>query len=506
MSDCNICCMKITKTRYLISCSNCQEEVCSKCCEKYILDSHDDPSCMYCHNIWNKQFLIDNFTKTFVNTKYKKTRQQILYDRERALFPQSLEVIAQQKRFIEARKEKDKLMQEQYNIYREKISLKNQNASDNISMKSKRVIIKSEKKKLRNLKKDDDIQFCTKWIFFNENENKKLKEKIAQRKTKIEAIKQETAELEMKIEIQRTIIYDNTTGNRRQMERYKFNFNCPTEDCKGLLNDDFHCILCSKDSCKKCYTSMENEEHECNNDDIETFKMLKNKTKPCPNCNTLIYKIEGCNQIFCTHCKTPFSWTTGRIITNEFFHNPHYFDYINNGGDRDEVFRHQGNQPVVQTCVGEPLNYGQFRWRIDNISTCRDITEKISDYFRHSAHLRHVELPKVDYNENISYEINRIKFLTNVITEKKFRSNLTTYEKKKEKYILYSDLITVYHQTLERIFREAYDDRSTNYIEADKCEKIVEQCEQITNFVDNCLDKICKDYNCVKPKWVNKNH
>lgn len=52
--------------------------------------------------------------------------------------------------------------------------------------------------------------------------------------------------------------------------------------------------------------------HVCKKEDIETAKLLKENTKPCPSCNMGVYKIEGCSQMFCTSCKTAFGWTTGR--------------------------------------------------------------------------------------------------------------------------------------------------------------------------------------------------
>jgi hypothetical protein len=52
----------------------------------------------------------------------------------------------------------------------------------------------------------------------------------------------------------------------------------------------------------------------CNPDNIATAKLIKSDTRSCPNCNEGIYKIEGCAQMWCTSCKTPFDWNTGKII------------------------------------------------------------------------------------------------------------------------------------------------------------------------------------------------
>jgi hypothetical protein len=62
----------------------------------------------------------------------------------------------------------------------------------------------------------------------------------------------------------------------------------------------------------------------CNPDNIATAKLIKSDTRSCPNCNEGIYKIEGCAQMWCTSCKTPFDWNTGKIIAE--IYTTHYFE------------------------------------------------------------------------------------------------------------------------------------------------------------------------------------
>ncbi|XP_076289658.1 E3 ubiquitin-protein ligase RNF14-like isoform X2 [Lasioglossum baleicum] len=46
-----------------------------------------------------------------------------------------------------------------------------------------------------------------------------------------------------------------------------------------------------------------------------TTEYLKRSSKPCPNCQTMIQKIDGCNKMTCIYCKAHFCWLCGVQIT-----------------------------------------------------------------------------------------------------------------------------------------------------------------------------------------------
>jgi len=127
-----------------------------------------------------------------------------------------------------------------------------------------------------------------------------------------------------------------------QTERKQFVMACPDEDCRGFLSSAYKCGLCNKFTCPDCLTIIgenKNEEHKCNEDCVKTAEMIKKDTKPCPACGDRIFKIMGCDQMYCTSirkdgsgvCGTAFSWRTGKIETGTI-HNPHFYEMQRRGG------------------------------------------------------------------------------------------------------------------------------------------------------------------------------
>jgi len=114
-----------------------------------------------------------------------------------------------------------------------------------------------------------------------------------------------------------------------------FQHKCCDPDCLGFVSSAWKCGLCEKFSCTHCHevkgtTTEEVEAHVCDAGNVETVKLLKADTKPCPGCGAYIHKTAGCDQMFCTLCKQLWSWNTGRI--EERGHNPHYLEWMRSRG------------------------------------------------------------------------------------------------------------------------------------------------------------------------------
>ncbi len=144
---------------------------------------------------------------------------------------------------------------------------------------------------------------------------------------KLKVLKAEYRSYTTKSKIPANIVNAVSDGINKGVVSYVL-YHCPETDCRGMVvdNGDCHqCGLCKIVTCKKCREIVA-DDHKCDKNIIKNIDKLTNgNTKACPRCKVLIFKIQGCNQMYCTNCNTPFEWDTGKIYNGNmtFFHNPH---------------------------------------------------------------------------------------------------------------------------------------------------------------------------------------
>lgn len=85
---CPVCCEPFTgHIRKPIDCTFCDYSCCMTCVKKYMLNSFQDPHCMACKNPWNPEFIDKVLTRNFRINPLKKHREEVLFDRERSMLP-----------------------------------------------------------------------------------------------------------------------------------------------------------------------------------------------------------------------------------------------------------------------------------------------------------------------------------------------------------------------------------------------------------------------------------
>jgi len=423
---CMICTEKINKVRHkLVTCCYCEFSACRKCCETYILDKLQ-PQCMNtsCNKEWSLKFMVDNFTRQFLNTEWKKHKENILFDKENALLPAT-------QPFLEERIEKRNILGEMSKIEREIWALT------------------KKRNKLR-----EDLEKLNR-------------------------------------------------GERAVRERH-FIRACPVSDCRGFLSSQWKCGLCENWTCPDCHIVLGRDkkvEHTCNPDDLATAELLSKDTKPCPKCSTGIFKIEGCDQMWCTQCHTAFSWRTGRIETR--IHNPHYFEFMR---------RSQGDAPR-----NPQDNYVCGRDVTDYVVK-RDIRHLVRKVFRMAkeelllfyimqsmTHLIEVQLPtyRVDEQEN-NLEL-RIQYLDKKIDKDKFQALIQQANKRHNKKREIYEILGLFQRTVTEIFLRllnALEQEVPNvHLNNNKGPELVHayigEIEGIRKYTNQCLAEISTKYHSI---------
>lgn len=291
-TECPVCCESYTRsTRKPIACPKCEYAACTTCCKRHLTTS-DPAACMSCSHPWNYEFLTNNFTAAWISSEYRAHRETILVDREIAQLPTSQHLVTNFRSSLV-------LATDLTNLGREK---------RDISRRLNEIANETWNKRHR-------LARITSSHFENDG------------------------------------LGNRTEADAEELAARTFVRACPVEECRGFLSSALKCGTCNSWACAECLGVVgetRDAPHTCNANDVATAKLIKRDTKPCPSCATLIFKVDGCDQVrraallrdalspipspylhtptslmqmWCISCRTPFSWRTGRIIQG-VVHNP----------------------------------------------------------------------------------------------------------------------------------------------------------------------------------------
>ena len=513
INECDICMEKYnTKKNKPILCEYCPMEACRSCCERYIL-GENTIKCMsvYCNREWSRKYIASQFTPSFINGPLKEHRKTIIYDKERAKFPYTIEKMNILDD-VERKLDTYDIKQIRKNIHI--INKKRRDVLQRFTFQKegfiKRIIKNNKKNKEEHKRIENDAvashsystwnefagkyrvivdKIITKDIITNENyvaptipsdvkfseTQKKLVRLFNKFIDSFFKINDEVNELN-KIQEQNEKMYDdwvdleqlqsdtwNEIGTTTTQVKQPTNIHkCPTPECNGILNAEWQCILCKVTACSSCHEPVDEEqEHKCNPDTIETIKMLKTDTKACPTCHTNIYKIDGCDQMWCVQCHTAFSWKTGNIETK--IHNPHYYEWMRKKSENGVIPREMGDNQACEAINDNTVTHYMQEIRKYNVDEIvyQDVESVTDDFMKNVqnlVHLTEVVLPRHNGEVDIAYEfITRCKFLKKEMDEKKYKMFLEKEEKNKNKNMEVRQLIQLWIDAKTDILRRVMD-------------------------------------------------
>lgn len=512
VKDCPICCNKETSCmRKMIKCNYCNIEVCKKCISRYLLETKQTPHCMECKHEWNPDFICSFVTQKFFHQDLREHLAKNYLEKEKLKLPETQIYVERELKIrrikSEIREINSKIRSLEYkinDIKNDKQVVLNRRYFINVRIK----ILKSEygicpkDSCIRQLKLDKKTGkvFCVKCNLegiIDENEKKVMLSEYKKKSlensnsnksynTILKELKEQKVQYITEVDIKRTEIYE-LKGNKN-VERRKFIKACPDEKCKGFLSTAWKCGICEKTYCKDCHIE-KTEDHVCDEDTKKTIALLAKDTKPCPKCGTGIFKIDGCDQMWCVDCNTAFSWRTGQIETG-VIHNPHYYQWMrdNNNG---EVPRN----PLDN--LGDPCAANVSPYMITNtfgetnsIHGYKYIKAN-SEYYLlvNYARLRdHVSFLLERYyviNENEDLNL-RVLYMLNELTEEKWYSTLRVNLKNREYITEIRQILLMYSGTINELLLDVINTKDTT--------KIYDELSRLTNYTKDNLQKISKIY------------
>ena len=341
-------------------------------------------------------------------------------------------------------------------------------------------------------------------------EDRRRQKKVREEYDKeIHELQNELAALDLRRkEIKKRINIMKISGNiavdqKENIERKKFIKACPVNDCRGFLSSAWKCGTCETYCCPQCHepkNDKDDPDHNCDPNSVETAKLLSKECKPCPKCAVPIYKIDGCDQMWCIECKTPFSWRSGKIV-NGVVHNPHYYQWQRdqNNGIAPRV---PGDNPVNNRCnvpefrlIQEKLKNNPQEYNFWNFSVID--SKRLLEFIRLPDHIRNVMI--IQYNYEITPESNlelRIKFLDQQINEQQWLYAL----KKSQKRVEYNRAISNILEITADIFMNLLH----MWVDPKQQFSLQEEVEKFRAYANREMIKVKQKFNIMIP-YLNSN-
>ena len=425
-SECVICCSPYDKRSHLeIKCSNCNHSACRACHQTFLLDHSTEARCMHCNVGWSIIHLYRNFPNSFV-VKFRHQQREALWNRELFHLPTLAE-------YVEHQRNHEKYGVKVENLKRVASELKCQYRR----LKGDR----SENAKIE--RKDIRLQ--------QKHNNEELYKCQGRSSNSISAC----------YRIRHNFVYNNAApvapeGRKAEQNQRSRNHPCAKEDCRGFVNSEGSCPICDEVTCLECNVLITgNHNHSCKPEDVESWKEMRRNTRPCPSCHVPIFKISGCNQMWCVQCHTAFNWVTGVVETGSV-HNPHYFEQLFNGnvnrnfdyGPQADGICNEGNIP----------NAFHVRRKLNNES---DNGPLIMERLRQLIHIRSVTIHQLTHDEQqlrkslFDYLLRHIKGSNNI--DKLYEIAMT----RKQVYDEYAQLLQTYINQQSYLFNSFLNDRIT---------------------------------------------
>lgn len=398
--SCTVCFNDFNRTTYkCVTCYKCNHKCCVGCMKQTILSNDSEAHCMSCKVQFSHRFLVATLKAAFVNKAYRQHMQKLLFERQLALLPATQPI-------AEARRRDDAIRAEHNRLQLE--------------------VARWERKQA-------ELQVRLHSLDESSPEHTTLQ-------TQVLEMFQHVLKCQRQLREHDKVYARMLSGDLPEVARQSFVRKCPADNCKGFLSTQWKCGLCDTYSCKECHDHIGEhsllESHKCDADKVATAKLLATDTKNCPKCATPIFKISGCDQMYCTQCHTAFSWRTGLVETG-VIHNPHYFAYLRSlQQDRDQdIPRQPGDNACADAYGDDAIGNVTDTWRIQMACTRHSLVlpTELLEFFDKQLHIRLVDIPNHTFDLDGACQNARVSYLLNKHTAAQFSKKIYKFHKESQR-------------------------------------------------------------------------
>ena len=345
---------------------------------------------------------------------------------------------------------------------------------------------------------------------------------IVEEKIRKEKVRKQMGDLDLLIQdlyaqkrvLERTLYTAGDEGASKKVSNYVR--ACPADGCRGFLSSQWKCGICEQWTCPQCHElkGLDRDcDHNCDPNNVETAKLLDKDTKPCPKCQTKIFKISGCDQIWCTQCHTAFSWKTGALEKN--IHNPHYYEWQRRNGGAPRVagdiecgreLTHYTMDTIwqlIKTKHTDLIDKTRTNFK-GNYAFYLPAVDRLVDIIRHNIHNIRYEIHQYQTDYVVRNQDLRVQYLCNEISEEWFKLQIQRNDKKNRKNNEIAQVIQLSHTAATDIVYRILDDMNKSEPNKHNLEGLLVEFEEIIRYCNEIFRDIGFAYNSVQYAFDDK--
>lgn len=247
------------------------------------------------------------------------------------------------------------------------------------------------------------------------------------------------------------------------------------------------------------------KDHVCKQEDVDSVKEIRQHSRACPSCKARIFRISGCDTMWCTQCNTGFNWRTGMVIADaRDLHNPHYIDFVRqNPGFQYQQHRGSGgseqkvHSPAMDATIDNPCDRLTLETiqlpsayavshRLGNLDiTLRNIITLFQQQMLHVRDYARNKFMRGNQYDETGYAL---RYVTNRWDEKRWKIMVEHHDRFRQTNVEYIDVTMTWLVVMNDLFAVHLPrDKSISIQEANH---FVEQMKQISEYTNNTLKEM----------------